>query len=325
MIISKTPYRISFFGGGSDYPSWYNKYGGEVISTSIDKYIYISLRSIHKFFEYNYRICYSKIEQVNNISDIDHNVVRKLLNFYKINKKIEIHYEGDLPSKSGMASSSAFTVGFLNCLKKFMNEKNNKKILADECIYFEQKILKECVGSQDQIACSYGGFNHIKFKKNFFLVNKFKNKKTYLNKLNDRMVLLYTGYRRQAEDIAKQFVLKLTQEKKKEIYTLIDHVKLAKNIISQSKLDDFGDLLNETWNIKKNIDKSISNSIFDTIYDKAIQSGSLGGKMLGAGGGGFFLFYVPKEKKNKFINRMSQFQNVPFKFENEGSKIIFNQ
>lgn len=321
MILVKTPYRISFFGGGSDYPQWYNKYEGEVVSTTIDKFVYLNIKNLPKFFNHNYRVSYSKIEEVKKISEIKHNAVRAALKYKKIKDFIEIHYAGDLPARSGMGSSSSFVVGLLNALNFFKNNKLSKNNLAKESIFFEQKILNEVVGCQDQIASAYGGFNFIKFKKNKFLLNSFNNEKIK-KKLNDNLVLLYTGKQRFAHEIARKFVNKLTSSKKKEILNILNLVKLSKKILKSGNLNEFGLLLDESWSIKKSLDRSISNSVLEHIYSKGKDCGAIGGKLLGAGAGGFFLFYVPIEKKKYFVKKMSPLVNIPFKFSNIGSSII---
>lgn len=324
MIISKTPYRISFFGGGSDYPDWYNENYGEVISATINKYLYISIRELPNFFKHNYRISYSKIEEVKKINNIKHIVVRKALLKYNTKKNLEIHYDGDLPSRSGMGSSSCFVVGLINALHSLNKEKISKFGIAKESIFFEQNILKEFVGSQDQVACSYGGFNSILFKKKSkFLVKKILNN-NFITKLNKNLVLLYTGQQRTAQDIAKTFVTKLNKSKKKQIISILDCVKSAKKIIKNSNHQDFGLLLDESWKIKKSLSKYVSNSEIDYLYDRAKKNGAVGGKILGAGGGGFLLFYVPEYKKKFFLEKMSLLTHVPFEFENSGTKIIFD-
>jgi D-glycero-alpha-D-manno-heptose-7-phosphate kinase len=324
VIISKTPYRISFFGGGSDYPQWYNKNYGEVISATINKYLYISVRNLPNFFKHNYRIAYSRIEEVKKINQIKHNVVRQAFLKYKMKNGVEIHYDGDLPARSGMGSSSSFVVGLINILNTFNKIKKNKYEIAQESIFFEQRILKECVGSQDQVACTYGGFNLILFKENSnFFVKKIVNK-NFISKLNQNLVLLYTGQQRTAQKIAKTFVNKLNTSKKNEIIAILDCVKSAKKIIKNSNLKDFGLLLDESWRVKKVLSKNITNTEIDYIYDKAKKNGSIGGKILGAGGGGFMIFFVPKDEQKNFLKKMSFLTNIPFEFENDGTKIIFD-
>ena len=325
MLISKTPYRISFFGGGTDYPFWYRKYGGEVISTTIDKYIYLTCRNLPEFFDHKYRIVYSKIELAQNIDQIQHVVVRKLLKHLKFNQGLELHYDGDLPAQSGMGSSSSFIVGCINTLFNIQNLKLSKKKLAKVSVNFEQKILKEIVGSQDQIAASYGGFNSIKFLKDgSYIVRDLKIGKKIEKKLNDRLILLFTGNQRRANDIAKTYVNHLTTKKKNQMLEIQSFVNKAKKYLKKGNLDDFGDLLNESWQKKKELSNNISSSLIDDIYHKAIKHGSLGGKILGAGGGGFFLFYIKDDKIENFKRAFKKYTLISFKFENEGSKIIFN-
>ena len=332
MIISKTPYRISFFGGGSDYPEWYLNNGGIVLSSTINKYIYISCRELPPFFRHKHRIVYSKIELVREISQIKHLVVKKAFEkIYKnYNKKgFEIHYDGDFPSRSGIGSSSSFVVGLLNALNNFYNIKRSKSFLANQSILLEQKILKETVGSQDQISATYGGFNEIIFNKNGKIqVNPLIKEKNILMKLENNMILVFTGIRKKsstANHVAKSYVQQLNRNKKNNIIEIIKHAKIAKKLIKDRKFDDFGMLLNETWKKKKELSNSVSSDRVDHIYNLGIKNGALGGKLLGAGGAGFFLFYLPKNKREIFLNSFKNFTCIPFKFEQEGSTIIFNE
>ena len=325
MIISKTPYRISFFGGGTDYPDWYRRFGGEVISTTIDKYIYITARYLPPFFKYRYRIVYSKVETVNQVNDIQHIVVRELIKQSKIKKGIELHYDGDLPSKSGMGSSSSFIVGCMNIFLSLNKDLNEKKNLAKKSLNFEQNILKEIVGSQDQVASSYGGFNSIIFNTDgSFLVKPIKLKKTIKEKLNKRLFLVFTGYQRRAHDFASLYVKDLSTKKINEMNSIQEHVTISKKYLSKGKLDDFGYLLHESWIKKKELSKHISSNFIDDIYNKGLKNGALGGKILGAGGGGFLLFYVDEKLISKFKKSLNNFTIIPFNFENKGSRIIFN-
>ena len=324
MIISKTPYRISFFGGGSDYPSWYLKNGGAVLSTTIDKYIHISGRYLPPFFEHKYRIVWSRIENVKEINQIKHRAVKEMLKYFRIKSGLEIHYDGDLPARSGMGSSSVFAVGLMNLLNSFQGKKINKKQLAQKSIYFEQKILKDVVGSQDQVAAAYGGFNKIVFNTGgSFDVHSVSIKKSTLKKLNSNLILLYTGFKRTAQNIAKNYVCKLTKSKKSHILAISNFVTEAENILRKGDLNDFGKLLHESWLEKKSLSSSITNFNIDEIYNNAINKGALGGKLLGAGGGGFFLFYVPYFRQKNFIKYFAKLINVPFKFSSTGSKIMF--
>ena len=326
MIITKTPYRISFFGGGSDYPDWYIKNGGIVLSTTIDKYIYLSCRKLPPFFKHKHRIVWSKVELVNKIKDIQHRAVKKILEHYKIDEGIELHYDGDLPARSGMGSSSSFVVGLINTLNCLNSKKINKKELALRSIKFEQKILKDTVGSQDQIAASYGGFNKITFfPKGDFKVSSIKMTKNNTRNLNRNLILLYTGVQRTAHSIASSYANKLKNEKSEEILKILEIAKQAEILLRNNDHDEFGKLLHKTWLIKKELSQKVTNNYLNDVYKDAIKRGALGGKLLGAGGGGFFLFYVPRKKQKKFISHFNKFVNIPFNFETLGSRIIFNQ
>ncbi len=324
MIISKTPYRISFFGGGSDYPDWYLKHGGQVLSTTINKHIYITCRYLPPFFKHKHRIVWSKLERVKSTNQIQHDSVRELLKLLKINKGMEIHYDGDLPARSGMGSSSCFVVGLINTLSFLKGININKEMLAKKSIYFEQKILKEIVGSQDQIAAAYGGFNKIVFLPNGkFKVIPINSAHLKESKLNENFVLLYTGIKRTAHHIAKSYVKRLSNEKKNEINKIVEFVKEGESLLKNKDYDNFGKLLHESWLRKKSLSNKITNTSIDDIYNKAIKKGAFGGKLLGAGGGGFLLLYVPKYKQKKFLKEFNKFVHIPFDFENTGSKIIF--
>ena len=324
MIISKTPYRISFFGGGSDYPNWYLKNGGAVLSTTIDKHIYISCRNLPPFFKHKYRIVWSHIENVKKIGQIKHKSVREMLKYFNVKKGLEIHYDGDLPAKSGVASSSVFVVGLMNILYNLQGKKISKKELAYKSIYFEQKILKEVVGSQDQIAAAYGGFNKIIFNtKGDFKVNPISIKKNTISMLNKNLLLVYTGFKRTAHNIASSYVGKLHKSKKNNVLEILEYVKEGEKLLQKGDLDNFAKLLHESWLRKKSLSSSISNSKINDIYESALKNGATGGKLLGAGGGGFFLFYVPYFRQKKFINYFNKLINVPFKFSFKGSEIMF--
>ena len=325
MIVTKTPYRISFFGGGSDYPSWYKKNGGAVLSSTIDKHIYITCRFSPQYFKQKYRIVWRKIENVKNINQINHKAVRELLKHLKINNGLEIHYHGDLPARSGMGSSSSFTVGLMQALFRIKDVKLNKLELAKKSIYFEQKVMGEVVGSQDQTSASFGGFNKIIFNKNNNIsVKKIPFTKN-IQKLNNNLMLIYTGISRTAEKIANKYANKLNTDKRKSILNILRYVAQGEKILKSGDIDDFGRLLHDTWLEKKALSKMISNSKINDIYDNAIKNGALGGKLLGAGGGGFLLMYMKKEKRKNFLKKNKKLTNVPFSFTNSGSKVIFDQ
>jgi len=328
MIISKTPYRISFFGGGTDYPEWYLNNGGVVISSTIDKYLYLTMRSLPSFFEHKYRISYSIIEHAKKIVDIKHPVVREALRAYEYydqgNLGTELHYDGDLPARSGMGSSSVFVVGLLKILlglKKNISPLN----LAKKSIHFEQTILRETVGSQDQVAASYGGFNIINFKKNgSFTVENLIKDDVQLEILSENLLLVYTDLSRTANWIANSYVNKLNTSKKDSLDIIVKQAKLAKNLFLAKDYDSIGSLLHEAWMEKKLLSNKVSSNYIDSIYDNGLKNGALGGKLLGAGGGGFILFYVKKNKQKKFINFFKKLTILKIKFSKKGSEIIFN-
>lgn len=323
MVISKTPFRISFFGGGTDLKEWYLENGGQVISTSIDKYCHISCKLLPKFFDYNFRIVYSKIEETDSISEIIHPSIKGILTHLNWNNPIEIHHFGDLPARSGLGSSSSFSAGLLNLLLSMQGQKIEPFDLAMKTIFIEQNILKETVGDQDQIACSIGGFNHIKFKENGgYEINPIKLETDKLNLLQSNLLLFYTGISRFASEIEKSKV-KNFKNKKIELNEISQLVDESINILNSNKnMDDFGLLLNESWNLKKSLSTKVSNKEIDEYYEIGIKNGALGGKILGAGGGGFLLFYAPKEFHMNIKNKLNFLINIEFKFENNGSKIL---
>lgn len=323
MIISKTPYRISFFGGGTDYKEWYSDYGSEIISTSINKYIYLSISKLPPFFKIKNRFIYSSIEEVDNFDQLKLYPLRKILNYEKIKNGIEFHYDGQMPAKSGVGSSSSFVVGLLKLCSSIKNIDLSKHELAKKSIYIERNLLKEVVGIQDQIATSYGGFNYIKIDKSGkFKVKKVFKKKRDEIKLNNNLVLLYTGLQKLDKKELKNYVGNLRSKSYDNMKLISELTQEAKKNLFSRKFDEFGRLLDESWKIKKKLSKNISNSSVDSIYKLAIKNGALGGKILGAGGGGFFLFYVPIEIKKRFLKKMDFLLNIDFKFEDEGSRII---
>ena len=326
MIISKTPYRISFFGGGTDYPGWYLNNNGQVLATSIDKYSYITCRYLPPFFDHRLRLAYSKLEHCMNSKEIKHPSARAILMYLDIKRDIEIHHDGDLPARSGAGSSSTFTVGLLHALCKYLAIPITKHHLAKTSIKIEQNIIGEHVGSQDQISAAYGGFNHIRFKKNGnFIINPLHSiSKLKIKKLEKKLMLFHTGIFRIAENITKKYVDRL-YHKNQHLNKIHSLVNTAVDILKYHDLDDFGRLLNEAWLIKKKISKNISSNLIDDIYNLAMSNGAIGGKLLGAGGGGFILFYAPEDKQRKIIKKLSKLVHIPFKFENFGSQIIYSQ
>jgi len=326
MIISRTPFRISFFGGGTDYPIWYEDNGGAVLSTTIDKYCYISCRYLPPFFEHKHRIVYSKIENVKSIEDIRHPAVKAVLSHLGIEEGIEIHHDGDLPARAGLGSSSSFSVGLLHALYALKAIMPSKEQLAKEAIHIERGVLNEAVGSQDQIAAAYGGFNKISFrKKGYFSVDPIILHESRREELQEHLMLFFTGFSRFASKIARRQI-QLTPKKEKELTRMHEMVDEAKDIlISRADIAEFGKLLNESWNIKRSLTDKVSTDDIDGIYDEAMSSGALGGKLLGAGGGGFMLFFVKPKDQAKVRKRLKDLLEVKFKFENAGSQIIFYQ
>lgn len=324
MIITRTPLRISFFGGGTDYPAWYRTHGGTVLSTSIDKYLYINCRHRPPFFEHKSRIVWSHIEDVNDHNEIKHPAVRGVLNYLNIEKGVEIHYDADLPARTGLGSSSAFTVGLLHALLALKGTLVTKRDLATTAIHIEQNVIKENVGSQDQIAAAYGGFNKIEFLgDNNFRVTPVTVDRVRLNELRSHLMLIFTGFSRTASEIAVEQI-KETAKRERELHIMQGMVDRAIEILhSNQSLNAFGELLNETWQLKRTLSSKITTPAIDELYERAHNAGAIGGKILGAGGGGFFLLFVPPERQPMIREALHGLLEVPFEFENTGSHIAF--
>jgi len=326
MIISRTPFRISFFGGGTDYPAFYEENGGAVLSTTINKYCYIVCRYLPPFFEHKYTIKYRKIEETKTIAEIQHPSARECLNLVDLNNRgIEIQHNADLPAMSGLGSSSAFTVGLLHALYALKGEMKTKRQLALDAIHVEQDMIGENVGSQDQTTVAFGGLNKIEFGgSQKILVYPLTIKQGKLNGLQNHLMLLFTGFPRNASDIAGEQIMK-TKEKTKELKAMMDMVEEAIKILngSRNKLTDFGKLLHESWMIKRSLTPRITTSTIDEIYEDALEAGALGGKLLGAGGGGFLLLFVEPEFRQEVRKKLEKLLYVPFGFENLGSQIIY--
>lgn len=325
MIISKTPYRVSFFGGGTDYPVWYHKEGGAVLSTTIDKYCYISCRFLPPFFTIKHRIVWSHIETIGSISEILHPVVREGLRFlgFDDSEGLEIHHQGDLPARAGIGSSSSFSVGLINALMGLKGQCIGKHELAIKAIELEQSVLKENVGSQDQVAAAYGGFNIIQFARNGEIeVQPISISPARLAEVQARLMLFYTGTSRLASEVAGEVLAHLGQRTQ----TLLHMRRLVDRAISilcgQGSLDDFGKLLHEGWMLKRELSPVVSNNAVDCIYQAAIDHGALGGKLLGAGASGFMVFYVPEGKEESVLTGLSRYLHVPFEFESKGSTLL---
>lgn len=322
MIISRTPFRISFFGGGSDYPAWYRNHGGAVLSTAIDKYCYLTCRYLPPFFEHRFRVLYSKIETVQEVSEIQHPAVRGALESLGFTRGLEIHHDGDLPARSGMGSSSSFAVGILHALHALEGKMCSKEQLAHEAIRLEQDFLAETVGSQDQVAAAYGGFNAIRFAANdTFVVQPVLLPEVRLAEFKRHLMLFFTGVSRTSSDVAATFVGSLSQ-RAEAISRFVGMVDEGLEILANGRIEDFGSLLDEAWKLKRSLSSSVTTSAVDAAYADARAAGALGGKLLGAGGGGFLLVFAPPKRRRNVRQALSHFLHVPFDFEPAGSQIV---
>jgi D-glycero-alpha-D-manno-heptose-7-phosphate kinase len=324
MIISRTPFRISFFGGGTDYPHWYGKHGGSVLGTTIDKYCYINCRYLPPFFEHRYCIVYSKVEHCQAVEEIEHPSVRETLRHLGIERGVEIHHDADIPARSGVGSSSAFTVGLLNALYALKGQMVSKHRLAMESVHLEQEVLKETVGSQDQVLAAYGGLNHIVFHQSGEIsVTPITVGADRLTELGSHLMLFYTGIKRTASSIAQSFVNGI-DERRRQLRIMKDLVDESIAIISCDRdIVEFGELLHEAWMAKRSLSAHISKPDVDAVYETARSAGAVGGKLIGAGGGGFFLLFVPPARQPAVRASLAGLIQVPFKFEFSGSQIIF--
>ncbi len=326
MIISRTPFRISLFGGGTDYPKWYNNHKGCTINATINKYCYITTRYLPPFFNYKHRIRYYLHEETDSLEAIKHPSVRETAKFLKINRGIEVVHNADLPAQSGLGSSSTFTVGLLNSLYGLKNYLPTKRELALNAIHIEQNLINENVGSQDQTAAAFGGMNRIFFsRENIIDVDLILISQDRLIQLQNNLMLFFTGFARNASDIAKEQI-KVTLRKKRELDSIYDICLEGFSVLNDDSesIDRVGKLLNDQWLIKRSLTDKITNKNIDDIYNAGIEAGALGGKLLGAGAGGFILFYVPKEKQEAVKNSLKTKLLVPFRFESTGSKIIYH-
>ncbi|MDM8554091.1 kinase [Desulfococcaceae bacterium HSG7] len=324
MVISKTPFRISFFGGGTDHPEFFEKNRGAVLGSAIDKFIYHSITEFpSKLFDYSIRLAYRKVECVNSLQEIEHAPFREILKYYKIDKDIEIGLSADLPSFSGLGSSSSFSVGLINALNAFQSNFIPKKRLAQLAIHIEREILKESVGCQDQTFAAYGGLNVIEFiTTENLIVHRISLSNDRLNELNNSLLLFFTGITRRAADIEKNKIgnLDKIENNLKQIY---EYVEKAHDLLTGNKpLSEFGRLLNKTWYEKRNLHTDVSNSQVDRMYKLALEAGALGGKLLGAGGGGFMLFFVPIERQPSVKKALIDYYEIPFSINAPGSHII---
>ena len=322
MIITRTPFRMSFFGGGTDLSGFFNEHGGAVISTTFDKYCYVTVRHLPAFFDYKTHLTYSKTEYVNSYEEIQHPAIREAMKHMDMHN-IRLTYESDLPARTGLGTSSSFAVGMIEAFYALNGKYADKRKLADDAIYLERELCKEAGGIQDQIAASFGGFNRIDFSKDGYTVRPIVISRARKEKLNNNLMLFFTGFSRFSSDIQKG-TEKSMKDKTKELLEMYSLVDKAEKVLTDEScdLDEFGRLLDYTWKLKRGISSGISTGSIDEQYEKAMKAGALGGKLLGAGGGGFLLFYVPQEKQEAVKKALENQMYVPFKFENEGTRII---
>lgn len=327
MIITRTPFRISFFGGGTDYPDWYRENGGAVLATTIDKYCYISCRSLPPFFEHKHRIVYSHIENVQDIEEIKHPAVRNIFSWAKVTNGLEIHHDGDLPARSGLGSSSSFTVGLVHALYGMHGQMVSKHRLATDAIHIEQNLIGESVGSQDQISAAYGGFNLIEFHRdNSFDVSPVMLSNARKSELHSHLMLCFTGFSRIANEIAKSKIQNF-QNREMELLSIRSMVDGALEILNDKtiSIEEFGGLLDRSWQFKKSLSDKVSSPEIDEIYAAARKAGAIGGKILGAGGGGFMLLFARPEKHAAIRAALSNLVHVEFNFDDSGSRVVLYQ
>jgi D-glycero-alpha-D-manno-heptose-7-phosphate kinase len=328
MIITRTPFRISFFGGGTDYPQWYQEHGGAVLATTIDKYCYLSCRHLPPFFEHKYRIVYSRIETVQHIDNIEHPSARAVLKWADLEHGLEIHHDGDLPARSGLGSSSSFTVGLVHALAALRGRQASKEELAKSAIHIEQNIINENVGSQDQISAAFGGFNRIEFKPKDlgFQVVPVILSKNRLFELQDHLMLCFTGFSRIASEIAESKIanFKNRENELKLMRAMVDEsIQILHN--HETSIEEFGKLLHQSWLYKRSLSEKVTTPEIDALYEAAVNAGAIGGKILGAGGGGFLLLFVKPELQERVRERLNQLIHVPFAFEDSGSRVVLYQ
>ncbi len=323
MIITKTPFRMSFFGGGTDMPSFFNEFGGSVISSTFDKYAYVNVRHLPPFMPYYSELCYSRFERVNSIDDIEHPAIREAMRMLDIHE-IRLTYEGDLPARTGLGTSSTFAVGMINAFYALKGKQVGKRKLAEDAIYLERELCKESGGWQDQVAAAFGGLNRIDFASNEFKVTPIIIHPDRKKLLNDSLMLFYTGVTRFSSDVQKD-TMSNQQDKIAQLKEMLSLVDVAQAILENkhSDFNDFGRLLDHTWRLKRKTGGKISNGSIDELYERGLKAGALGGKLLGAGGGGFLLFYIEPDKKGALLREFDDLMQVPFLFENEGTSMVY--
>lgn len=324
MVISKTPFRMSFFGGGTDYSEYYKEFGGSVLSATFDKYCFVTVRDFPPFFDHKNQLTYSKIERFDSPEELSHPLVRETIK-YLHEGSIQISYDADLPARTGIGSSSSFAVGLLHSLHTLRGRYTDKRLLATQAIHIERELCREYGGIQDQIAASYGGFNRIDFDSDGFYVRHIDADENRLHKLNSELMLFFSGQSRFSGDIAKEQAQRLP-ENKDTLHRMKALVDEGERILTTDcPLSDFGELLHESWKMKTTLASNIATDEINSLYEKAMKSGAVGGKLLGAGGGGFILLYVPEKNQSKVKTALEKYMHIPFSFENEGSRILYSK
>ena len=322
MVITKTPFRMSFFGGGTDMPSFFQEHGGSVLSTTFDKYCYVNVRHLPRFFEYSTELSYSKTERITNIDDIQHPAIRNAMKYLDMHE-IRLTYEADLPARSGLGTSSSFAVGMLNAFYALKGKYADKRKLADDAIYLERELCQEAGGWQDQIAASYGGFNRINFTSNGYEVLPVIISPERKKQLNQNLMMFFTGFTRFSSDVQKANATGKADKtvQLKEMLLLVDE---AEKVLTNKSicLDEFGRLLDHTWQLKRQTGSAVSTNNIDILYEKGMKAGALGGKLLGAGGGGFLVFYVQPDRQDEVREAMKELMYIPFVFEDGGTRVI---
>lgn len=323
MIITKTPFRMSFFGGGTDMPAFFNEHGGAVISTTFDKFCYVNVRHMPPFHPYISELVHNRFERVNNVEEIEHPLIRECMKLHDIHE-IRLTYEGDLPARTGLGTSSTFAVGMLNAFCALKGKMMSKRQLAQEAIHVERDILQEHGGWQDQVAAAYGGLNRIDFHDHDFSVRPIIISPERKKELDENLLLFYTGVQRYSSVIQADTFAKPV-DKTRQLLDILALVDEAEKVLTdkEKSLNEFGKLLDMTWKLKRGTGSKVSNGSIDELYDIAIKTGALGGKLLGAGGGGFLLFYCEKEKQEFLKNALEKLMIVPFNFENDGAQVLY--
>ena len=321
MIITRTPFRMSFFGGGTDIPEFFNEHGGSVISTTFDKYCYVTARHLPPFFDYSTELVYSRIERVENPSELEHPAVRNAMAMLDMHE-MRVSYEADLPARSGLGTSSSFAVGMLNAFHCIKGTYASKERLAKEAIKLERDLCAEAGGWQDQVAAAFGGLNRIDFADGGFTVHPLVISPERKRELERNLMLFFTGFTRFSSDTQKKNHVANKTAQLKEMLTLVD---IAEGVLTdkQKNLTEFGRLLDTTWKLKRGTGSQVSTGSIDALYEQGINAGALGGKLLGAGGGGFLVFYVEPDAQASVLKAMKGLLHIPFKFENDGAVVAY--